>query len=515
MYWLTKTTWIMMMLVLLTSSGISLGQVTERQPAKPSNIRKPITSSATNSPTPEYQIKVSNVSIKIEEKTIVVEEMTPEERKMKAMAWPELVPIRSGRTSTYTSFVFNISFDASFKTTRARSRQPKFSMKWVVERENTTRTGNPDHPNHRDVARLFTTEEVEKLLTRHGKGWWLQGGGQEYILYDDTLPTAEISASKIPQHRHLEFNVPAKKGDKVLFMEICSSISGYYPSGTSLWQGGEKACLRVTSKVERDTSPKSSASATRGGVATATPQGTTTTARITVISPAELTGEVIENAWQDYPAELAGSVIHHVLPSYNVVAWGKVQFTVTRSGILYLALDYSYEGHNRGDWTRERWSKTDFETNGWTFLASNMVRKNDPNDPVRVRKVCQKMVTAGESYSLRCNKYEPPYPIELTDSSLDAIPPNNITNFFAIPGNGQVILSWINPTDPDFAGVKILRKTDGYPSNTIDGTIVYNSMGTNMTDTGLVNGTSYYYKAFSYTLLTNYASGVMATKGKQ
>ncbi len=93
----------------------------------------------------------------------------------------------------------------------------------------------------------------------------------------------------------------------------------------------------------------------------------------------------------------------------------------------------------------------------------------------------------------------------------DTTPPGNVTSFTATPGDGTASLSWINPGDGDFAGVKILRKTGSYPANKDDGTEVYTGTGTAKTDTGLTNGTQYFYKAFAYDTAGNYASGAQAT----
>lgn len=90
--------------------------------------------------------------------------------------------------------------------------------------------------------------------------------------------------------------------------------------------------------------------------------------------------------------------------------------------------------------------------------------------------------------------------------TLDGTPPANVTSFTATAGDGQIILSWVNPTS-DFAGVKILRKTGSYPTSVTDGTQVYDSTGTSYTNTGLTNGTTYYYTAFSRDVVLNYSSG--------
>ena len=88
--------------------------------------------------------------------------------------------------------------------------------------------------------------------------------------------------------------------------------------------------------------------------------------------------------------------------------------------------------------------------------------------------------------------------------------PAEVSNLSATAGDNQVALTWTNPVDADFAGVKILRKTDSYPGHSADGTVVYNSTGTSYTNTGLTNGTIYYYTAFAYDEVPNYSPGSAA-----
>ncbi|MDO8588626.1 MAG: carbohydrate-binding protein [Armatimonadota bacterium] len=93
----------------------------------------------------------------------------------------------------------------------------------------------------------------------------------------------------------------------------------------------------------------------------------------------------------------------------------------------------------------------------------------------------------------------------------DTTPPGNVTGFTATPGDNQNILSWTNPTDLDFIGVKIMFKTTGYPTGPTDGTQCYDAGGTSYNHTALINGTTYYYKAFAHDAAPNYASGVQAS----
>lgn len=73
-----------------------------------------------------------------------------------------------------------------------------------------------------------------------------------------------------------------------------------------------------------------------------------------------------------------------------------------------------------------------------------------------------------------------------------------ITNFYATIGDAKVVLTWSKPSDSNYSGVMIVRKTGGYPQRVLDGVKVYAGTGTSFTDTGLTNGTQYYYRAFAY-----------------
>ncbi len=87
------------------------------------------------------------------------------------------------------------------------------------------------------------------------------------------------------------------------------------------------------------------------------------------------------------------------------------------------------------------------------------------------------------------------------------------------PGNAQVALNWSNPGS-DFSGVIILRNTlpevgdpmegRSYVAGNVIGTaqVVYVGNGTTFTDTGVANGTEYYYMIHSYDTYRNYSVGV-------
>jgi hypothetical protein len=95
-------------------------------------------------------------------------------------------------------------------------------------------------------------------------------------------------------------------------------------------------------------------------------------------------------------------------------------------------------------------------------------------------------------------------------TSKDTSVPSNVLNFRADPGETYMILSWTNPTDRDFAGVHIMRSATEYPRTPGEGTVVFHGLATSAVDRGLMQGTSYYYTAFSYDTSENFSSGAIA-----
>jgi len=84
--------------------------------------------------------------------------------------------------------------------------------------------------------------------------------------------------------------------------------------------------------------------------------------------------------------------------------------------------------------------------------------------------------------------------------------PAEVTATNAVAGDNQVALTWTNPGDEDFAGVKVLRKTNSYPANSSDGTLIYNGANQSYIDTNVSNGTTYYYAIFAYDEVPNYST---------
>lgn len=74
--------------------------------------------------------------------------------------------------------------------------------------------------------------------------------------------------------------------------------------------------------------------------------------------------------------------------------------------------------------------------------------------------------------------------------TLDNIAPGKVTSLKATATDGKIDLSWTNPTDKDFAGVKVFRDGKQISTSLLKGGV--------LTDTGLVNGTVYIYDVYAY-----------------
>ena len=79
---------------------------------------------------------------------------------------------------------------------------------------------------------------------------------------------------------------------------------------------------------------------------------------------------------------------------------GVADFDVSKSGRVFLALNYDYQGNGSGNWTEDRLMA---RVRGAELLGWNN------RSYFNFTRVC----TKGEHFRLRCNKYEPPYVIML------------------------------------------------------------------------------------------------------
>ncbi|MFA6100101.1 MAG: fibronectin type III domain-containing protein [Patescibacteria group bacterium] len=95
------------------------------------------------------------------------------------------------------------------------------------------------------------------------------------------------------------------------------------------------------------------------------------------------------------------------------------------------------------------------------------------------------------------------------NTQADKTPPTNVP-FTAEAGDTVIRLRWNYPPEPDFAGIRITRKTGGFPTGPLDGAVIYNGLATSTLDMGLTNGVTYFYAAYAYDTHNNFSSGSLA-----
>lgn len=108
------------------------------------------------------------------------------------------------------------------------------------------------------------------------------------------------------------------------------------------------------------------------------------------------------------------------------------------------------------------------------------------------------------------------YSNEVSKTVADTTPPGDVQNFTAVGGDQRITLSWTNPPDSDFVGVRIHYRTDHFPADINDGTLLGDFTGqpnqtASTAHTGLQNGVTYYYSASSYDASGNYQSTAQAS----
>jgi len=89
----------------------------------------------------------------------------------------------------------------------------------------------------------------------------------------------------------------------------------------------------------------------------------------------------------------------------------------------------------------------------------------------------------------------------------DTTPPACPAIFNALPGDNSALLTWTNPSDPDFLGVRIQRGPAGScPMLITEGLTVYDGSNQSWLDASALNDTSYCYAIFVYDTSLNYSA---------
>jgi len=163
----------------------------------------------------------------------------------------------------------------------------------------------------------------------------------------------------------------------------------------------------------------------------------------------------------------------------------------------------------------------------WSFSGGTAIPVTTSSASFRVRFTAKShaalaagtYAVTGTVTSYTCTNAQAGTDTDSATITVDNSPPVDATWGTITPGNTQIELNWTNP-GADFNKVVILRRagaavgdapTDGTEYNVNDtigsSTVRYVGSLETFTDTGLTNGTAYYYKIFAYDDYINYASG--------
>lgn len=98
-----------------------------------------------------------------------------------------------------------------------------------------------------------------------------------------------------------------------------------------------------------------------------------------------------------------------------------------------------------------------------------------------------------------------------TTAAVEATAPPNVRNFQAVAIHSDVLLSWENPTERDFAYVRIVRNHRFFPLDQFDGHLVYQGPLERLTDSGALSQfAEQYYTIFTFDFSGNVSSGAIA-----
>lgn len=137
-----------------------------------------------------------------------------------------------------------------------------------------------------------------------------------------------------------------------------------------------------------------------------------------------------------------------------------------------------------------------FNISGSTLRANNATTLSAGNHSVRIQ-------TDDGSGGLFAKAF--------TVTVVDNIAPAAPSQFAANASGANVVLSWNNPAESDFASTTIRRSTTAFPATINDGTLVAQGLtGTSDADNGLADGT-YYYSIFAKDASGNISVAATAT----
>jgi len=134
------------------------------------------------------------------------------------------------------------------------------------------------------------------------------------------------------------------------------------------------------------------------------------------MQPVPLVVSANKEGWARIPTVLTnnGATIFMPPAGNNGAVNGVASIEIKADGYLIIACNWDYQGNPSGDWQKDRWKESQFKSKGWDRLTKGELGGElVSNNSNRVQTLFFKKVKKGEHLHLRCNKYDPPFPILL------------------------------------------------------------------------------------------------------
>jgi hypothetical protein len=194
--------------------------------------------------------------------------------------------------------------------------------------------------------------------------------------------------------------------------------------------------------------------------------------------------------------------------TYGSRALGLDTFSVV-PGVNFAYFNFDTSGYTRFEL---RWGRTSSYELG--FIASNIFKKTHKT------KITD--LDPGTLYQFELVGYtESGRAVVLKDGTFRTLPskevqaPANVQNLTAYLEGGRVLLSWKNPEEPSFAGVRVMRSHLFFPQSRSDGFVVFDGKRESTTDISAFARThTEYYTVFAYDGSGNYSSGAIVAVQK-
>jgi hypothetical protein len=209
-------------------------------------------------------------------------------------------------------------------------------------------------------------------------------------------------------------------------------------------------------------------------------------------------------------------------PSSGVAPLNNVDLTVTVSGTAIGNINYTFYCNRSDsgiDITTPYSDKKD-NISQTTYTNQDICSYSSPGAYTAKVIIERGMERAENRVTITVSEVAAPTPVPSGGGSgggmvIDTTPPSQPKEFKAQGADKQIILSWENPSDPDFVRVVVLRATTTIPAGEVYSSllkrakIIYEGTEQTYNDINLDNDTVYYYAIYAYDQKPNYSQPVI------